>query len=128
MRRFQRILFPLLAATAACDPAVHAAGRVLTASGAPIANAEVSLTVGGEKGIEYSWTDSLGHFSLTRWGSRRPPFEIRVCREGYQMAAQTIASLEALEDSLEFVLQPSGPVSAATKLQTRCSQPFRPAV
>jgi hypothetical protein len=100
---------------------------VRTTSGTPVPDAQVSLAVHGEERVEEGWTDSIGRFSVTRMGSRRPPFEIRVCRDGYQSAARTVYSLEALKDSLVVVLEPRGPRGGTDERRSHCAPPFRPA-
>ena len=114
------LLATLLLATAACDTKVDAAGRVRTASGAPLAGVEISLLVNEEERTGFGFTDSLGGFAVTRIGPRRPPFELRVCLDGYRVEARTYHSREALADSIEFVLTPTGPVRPARVSGRRC--------
>ena len=124
--RPRALLATLLLATVACDPAVHAAGRVRTASGAPLADVEIALLVNEEARIQSAFTDSLGRFAVTRIGSRRPPFELRVCLDGYRVEARTFHSLDALADSIEFVLTPTGPARPVRVSGRRCLLAPRP--
>src|SRR5688572_10000659 len=126
--RLPRELYLLgLCLVAACDPAVHAAGRVRAPSGAPIADASVSLVVNDEVRVGVAWTDTSGRFAITRFGSRKPPFALRVCSAGYQTVVRQFTSLDALRDSIDLILEPTGPSPRLSTAAPGCPQPLRPA-
>ena len=127
MIRIRHLLPFVVCLASACDPVVHVSGRVRTASGAPVVDAEVLLILRSESRFEQQWTDSTGRFSITRFGSFQPPFELRVCRLGYQYAVRTFASVEALRDTVDLVLVPNGPVTAPGTPTRSCMRAFRPA-
>jgi hypothetical protein len=119
--------FPATFALAACDPAIHVAGRVHAPTGEPVPEAEVTLAVADQPRREYAWTDSAGRFVVSRLGPAGPPFVLRICSDSFQLAERTFASKEALRDSVHVVLIPRSDSIAYATTPSRCSLPARAA-
>ena len=103
--------------SAACDGTTHAEGRVLDASGAPIAGAEVALV--REDRSATVLTDSVGAYSVTQvHGVGHASAEVRVCKPGYLVTSH-VSRDDSIPRPLTFTLA-SSPAGLVKSPAAKC--------